>query len=155
MQTKHSTPLAIACRPSTAYPQQQHSTSQSHKSSTCTKIQAGTANRDCFLTPQDIRNINSKLAPLIRKKHQNEAQSVRLFYEQHASNIFIYQEQINGQSNVPAVDIQPADLEDPYSGQRSSSNPRSLSSVCPKTACWPTCSSMAMAISCCWMPPWN
>lgn len=36
-------------------------------------------------------------------------QSVRMFYEQHVSNIFIYQEQVNGQSNAFTVDIQPAD----------------------------------------------
>ena len=69
------------------------------------KIQAAKADRDCFLTLQDIRNINSKLALLTWKKHQNEAQSVCLFCEQHANNIFIYREQLNGQSNVSAVDI--------------------------------------------------
>ena len=73
------------------------------------KIQAGKADRDGFLTLLDIRNINSKLAPLTGKQHQNEAQSVCLFCEQHASNIFIYPEQLSGQSNVPAVNTQPAD----------------------------------------------
>ena len=52
------------------------------------KIQAGTADRDCFLTSQDVRNISSKLDQHTWKLHPNEAQSVRLFYEQHASNVF-------------------------------------------------------------------
>ena len=82
---------------------------EDHYKNSFPKIQAGTVDRDCFLTSQDIRNINSKLALLSWKKHQTEAQSVRLFCEQHASIIFIYQEQVNGQSNAPAVDIQPAD----------------------------------------------
>ena len=49
------------------------------------KLQAGTADRDCFLTAQDVRNVASKLAGLSWRLHVNEAQSVRLFYHQHAS----------------------------------------------------------------------
>jgi len=71
------------------------------------KLNAGTADRDCFLVSQDIRNIHSKLAQLSWKLHQNEAQSVRLIAQQHARNIFIYQEQHSSQPSQPAMPAQP------------------------------------------------
>ena len=83
------------------------------------KLDAGTADRDCFLTSQDIRNIHSKLAVLTWKLHQNEAQSVRLFAQQHASNIFIYQEERSSQPSQPTQPLpahqpsQPAVLAQP------------------------------------------
>ncbi|DBB04165.1 TPA: hypothetical protein ACH3X1_013209 [Trebouxia sp. C0004] len=60
-----------------------------HFKASLPKIQAGTADRDCFLTAQDVRNLNNKLAEQCWKLHDNEAQSVRLFYQQHAVSVFI------------------------------------------------------------------
>ena len=69
-----------------------------HYKSSLPKITADSGDRDCFLTSQDIRNVANKLAELTWKLHSNEAQSVRMFYEQHVSIVFIYEEQVNGQS---------------------------------------------------------
>ena len=48
------------------------------------------ADKDCFLNSQDIRNIGQKLAQLTWKLHDNEAQSVCLFYQQLSDSVFMY-----------------------------------------------------------------
>lgn len=62
------------------------------------RIAAGNSDRDCFLTGQDIRNIEQKLAKGTWKLHENEAQSVRLFYQQHSDFMFIYVEERSADS---------------------------------------------------------
>ena len=72
-----------------------------HTKSALPCIEDGTADRDCFLSSQDIRNIAHKLARLTWKLHDNEAQSVRLFYQEHSEYMFLYEEEHAGQP--PAV----------------------------------------------------
>ncbi|DBA85568.1 TPA: hypothetical protein ACH3X2_005658 [Trebouxia sp. C0005] len=75
-----------------------------HTKAILPQLESKTADRDCFLDPQDIRNMNLKLAQLTWKLHDNEAQSVRLFYQQHSEFAFIYQEQRDSRSvSQPAV----------------------------------------------------
>lgn len=62
--------------------------------------------RDEFLKPVDIRNCEHDLAETQWKLHQNEAQSVRMFAQQHDANVFIYKEQ-QGPQQQPAKE-QPA-----------------------------------------------
>ncbi len=77
-----------------------------HAKSAMPRIDSNTADRDCFLNSQDIRNIAQKLAQLTWKLHDNEAQSVRLFYQQHSESVFMYQEERSAQPQPAAT--QPA-----------------------------------------------
>jgi len=77
-----------------------------HAKSAMPRIDSNTADRDCFLNSQDIRNIAQKLAQLTWKLHDNEAQSVRLFYQQHSESVFMYQEECSAQPQPAAT--QPA-----------------------------------------------
>ncbi len=77
-----------------------------HATSAMPRIDSNTADRDCFLNSQDIRNIAQKLAQLTWKLHDNEAQSVRLFYQQHSEDVFMYQEERSAQPQPAAT--QPA-----------------------------------------------
>jgi len=70
---------------------------QSTPSQFCRSLRTKQLNRDCFLDPQDIHNISLRLAQLTWKLHDNEAQSVRLFYQQHSEFAFIYQEERHSQ----------------------------------------------------------
>ena len=81
-----------------------------HTKSALPRTEAGTADRDCFLSAQDVRNVAHKLARLTWKLHENEAQSVRIFYQQHADHMFIYEEQHAGQP-PQAPQQQPAGLQ--------------------------------------------
>ena len=77
-----------------------------HAKSALPRIESNTADRDCFLTSQDMRKIAQKLARLTWKLHDNEAQSVRLFYQQHSECMCIYQEERSAQPQPAAC--QPA-----------------------------------------------
>ena len=84
-----------------------------HAKSALPKIENGTADRDCFLDSQDICNIAHKLARLTWKLHDNEAQSVRLFYQQHSEFTFFYQEERSGQPLQSAIQLQAASNDQP------------------------------------------
>ncbi|KAL3144262.1 hypothetical protein ABBQ32_004035 [Trebouxia sp. C0010 RCD-2024] len=64
-----------------------------HAKSALPQIESGKADRDCYLDAQDICNIALSQAKLTWKLHVNEAQSVRLFYQEHSDHVFIYQEE--------------------------------------------------------------
>ena len=81
-----------------------------HAKSALPRIENGTADRDCFLDSQTIRNIDAKHAKLTWKRHVNEAQSVRLFYQEHSEHIFIYKEERSSQPQQSG--IQQADNND-------------------------------------------
>ncbi|KAL3141408.1 hypothetical protein ABBQ32_004980 [Trebouxia sp. C0010 RCD-2024] len=85
------------------------------------RIAAGENDQDCFLTGQNIRNIEQKLAKGTRKLHDNEAQSVRLFYQQHSDKVFIYVEESSAAAQLTgsaqATGCQPsADTAQPADG---------------------------------------
>lgn len=87
-----------------------------HTKSALPRIEDGTADRDCFLSSQDIRNIAHKLARLTWKLHDNEAQSVRLFYQEHSEYMFLYEEEHAGQppavaQGQPAISQQQTDQQ--------------------------------------------
>jgi hypothetical protein len=48
--------------------------------------------RDLFLSEQDICNLAKKLAKKTYKKHENDAQSVRMWVVENKYNVFFYQE---------------------------------------------------------------
>ncbi|KAL3137908.1 hypothetical protein ABBQ38_005157 [Trebouxia sp. C0009 RCD-2024] len=64
-----------------------------HAKSALPRIESGKADCDCYLDAQDIRSIALCQAKLTWKLHANEAQSVRLFYQEHSDHVFIYQEE--------------------------------------------------------------
>ena len=74
-----------------------------HARSALPKIQNRTADRDCFLDSQTIRNIDAKHAKLTWKRHVKQAQSVRFFYREHSEHIFIYQKQRSSQPQQSAI----------------------------------------------------
>lgn len=78
-----------------------------HAKSALPRIENGTADRDCYLDTQTIRNIGAKQAKFTWKRHPNEAQSVRLFYQEHSEHTFIYQEEQSSQPQQAAT-AQPA-----------------------------------------------
>ncbi|DBA69546.1 TPA: hypothetical protein ACH3X2_012744 [Trebouxia sp. C0005] len=68
-----------------------------HTKAVLPQLESKTADRDCFLHPQDICNINLKLAQFTWKLHDNEAQFARLFHQQHSEFAFINQEERHSQ----------------------------------------------------------
>ena len=95
-----------------------------HAKSALPRIESGTADRDCYLDPQDIRNLAIRQAQLTWKLHDNEAQSVRLFYQQHSEFVFMYQEERSSQPEQSAS--QP---EQPASQPQAASNGQPASST--------------------------
>lgn len=88
----------------------------------CHRLKVG-QQTGCYLDAQHIRNLALSQAKLTWKLHANEAQSVRLFYQEHSEYIFIDQEEhcIQPQQSAtqqPAVDIgQPAGSTESDSAQ--------------------------------------
>ena len=68
-----------------------------------------TASRDCFLSMEDIRNICGVRAQELYKKHDSDAESVRMWVRENRHMVFYYQDlgtQVDGvlnAGNVPFV----------------------------------------------------
>ena len=86
-----------------------------HAKSALPRIESETADRGCYLDTQTIRNIAAKFT---WKRHPNEAQSVRLFYQEHSEHTFIYQEEQSSQPQQAAT-VQPASSAEHQMSRRS------------------------------------
>jgi hypothetical protein len=65
--------------------------------------------RETFLCEQDIQNIDEKLAKETYKKHENDAEGVRMWARKNPNILFYYQEtrfEVGGEllrSNIPLI----------------------------------------------------
>ena len=62
--------------------------------------------RDCFLSPSDVRNIAAEIDESTYKFHKNDAESVRLWVQRNQDSVFFYEQQNEAEGTAFSLGLQ-------------------------------------------------